>query len=51
MRPQRHHVNVPTWLRHILDRAGEVDIDVVNAAEVRDYVHRVVTLTNRAFRL
>ena len=48
MRPQRRRVNIPTWLRHILDRAGEVDIDAVNAAEVRDYVHRVVALTNCA---
>ena len=46
MRPQRRRVNVPTWLRHILDRAGEVDIDAVNAAEVHDYVHRSVALTN-----
>ena len=42
MRPQCCRVNVPTWLRHILDRAGEVDIDTVNAAKVHDYVHRVV---------
>ena len=36
MRPQRYHVNIPTWLRHLLDRAGEVDIDTVNAAEVSE---------------
>ena len=48
MRLQRRRVNIPMWLYHILDQAGEVDIDAVNAAEVRDYVHRVVALTNRA---
>ena len=36
MRPQRRRVNVPTWLRHILDRAREVDVDAVNAAEVSE---------------
>ena len=36
MRPQRRCVNVPMWLCHILDRAGEVDIDAVNAAEVSE---------------
>ena len=46
MRPHHHHINVPTWLRHILDRAGEVDIDTVNIAEVCNYVHCVVALTN-----
>ena len=49
MRPQRRRVNVPTWLHHILDRAGEVDINAVNAAEVHNYVHRVLLpLTNHA---
>ena len=47
MRPQCHCVNVLMWLHHILDWAGEVDIDAVNAAKVHDYVHRVVALTNR----
>ena len=47
MRLHRCRVNVPTWLHHILDRAREVDIHAVNTAEVRDYVHRVVALTNR----
>ena len=46
MRPQRRRVNIPTWLRHILDWASEVDVDVVNATEVRDYVHHGFTLTN-----
>ena len=36
MRPQRRRVNVPTWLRHILDRAGEVDVDAVNATKVSE---------------
>ena len=36
MRPMRHRVNVLTWLCHILDWAGEVDIDAVNASEVSE---------------
>ena len=36
MRPHRRCVNVPTWLHHILDRAGEVNVNAVNATEVSE---------------